>query len=413
MTTPPQQSMRKGKPTTRFHVMAKPIGPVCNLDCKYCFYLHKEQLLSTDNKWRMSDEILESYIRQYIEQQNWDEVVFSWQGGEPTLLGLDFFKKVVALEKKYAPPDKRIENDLQTNCTLIDEEWCEFLAENNFLVGLSIDGPKKLHDASRVHKDGRGTFDEVMRAAKLFHKYGVKFNTLTCVSAANARKPLDVYRFLTRELGSTRLQFIPIVEPRFFEKTPTQYWDPEKLPKMNDPEARPGHPNSIVYDWCVDPEDWGYFMCKVFEDWYRRDIGKRWVYYFESALKQHMGQVADMCTLAPICGKGLAIEHNGDVYSCDHYVYPEYKIGNIKDYTLEEMAFSGKQQQFGMNKDVTLPQRCRECEFLWMCAGECPKNRILRTPEGEPGLNYLCLGWKRYFAYIKPYLDELAKQIQT
>ena len=408
----PMQKMRNGKPVVRFHVMAKPIGPLCNLNCTYCFYLHKKELLSTHSNWRMSDEVLERFIQQYIQQQNCASIVFSWQGGEPTLLGLDFYKKVIELEQKYAIPGVRIENDLQTNSLLLDDEWCEFLGANHFLVGLSIDGPKKLHDASRVYKDGRGSFDDVMRSAKRLQKYGVKFNTMTCVSAANARRPLDVYRFLTRELGSTRLQFTPVVEPKVFRNTAPRFWDEATLPVLGSDAARPGTPDSFVQDWCVDPDDWGYFMCKVFGDWYQRDVGRRWVYYFESALKQHLGHPADMCTLGPICGKGLAIEHNGDVYSCDHMVYPEYKLGNIMDISLSEMAFSPKQERFGMGKDSTLPTSCRECEFVWMCAGECPKNRFLKSADGEPGLNYLCSGWKTYFSHIKPALEELSKRFQ-
>jgi len=403
--------MRNGKPVVRFHVMAKPIGPLCNLDCCYCFYLHKKELLSSDSNWRMSDEVLESFIRQYIEQQNCNRIVFSWQGGEPTLLGLDFFKKVVELEKKYAAPDVRIENDLQTNSILLDDEWCEFLGAHCFLVGLSIDGPKKIHDASRVYRNGRGSFNDVMQAAKRLQKYKVKFNTLTCVSAANARKPLDVYRFLTRELGSQRLQFTPIVEPRDFRSVAPRYWNPASLPVQGSSAARPGTPDSFVQDWCVDPDDWGYFLTKVFDDWYKRDIGKNWVYYFESALKQHLGHPADMCTLSPVCGKGMAIEHNGDLYSCDHMVYPEYCLGNILKTPLVDMAFSDKQVQFGIGKDTTLPPQCRDCEFLWMCAGECPKNRFLKTQNGDPGLNYLCSGWKTYFSHIQPCLEELAKTI--
>ena len=397
----------------RFHAMAKPGGPLCNLDCAYCYYLHKAQLLETNSHWRMTDETLETFVRQYLEPSGGGEVVFSWQGGEPTLRGIEFFRKVVALEAKWAPPGTRVENDLQTNGTQLDDEWCEFLAEHRFLVGLSVDGPAKLHDAVRPRKGGGGSFGEALAAAKRLRKHGVEFNTLTCVGAANARRPLDVYRFLTRELGSTRLQFIPVVEPRWFRTASPLSSPVEALPKMGESAARPGRADSVVHDWCVDPEDWGYFLSKVFDDWHGRDVGKVWVYYFESALKQHMGGVANLCSLAPVCGKALAIEHNGDVYSCDHFVYPEYRLGNIREHSLAEKASSGRQERFGLAKDATLPRRCRECEFLWMCAGECPKNRFIRTPDGEPGLNYLCAGWKAYFSHIRPSLAELAKRLEA
>jgi uncharacterized protein len=396
----------------RFHVMIKPAGSACNLNCTYCFYLSKATLPEGPGPGRMSDETLEAFIRQYIEGVTGPEVVFSWQGGEPTLRGLDFFRRVVELEKKYAKPGQKIENDLQTNGTLLDDDWCRFLKEHRFLVGLSIDGPKEIHDAFRVAKDGSPTFDKVFAAAKLLKKHGVPFNTLTCINRQNAKRPLDVYRFLRRELGSTYIQFIPIVEYKSFEQTAPQHWDPATLPKQGDPEARPGHPNSIVTDWSVDPDDWGAFLCKVFDEWQNRDLGKVLVNHFETLVAQHMGLPSQMCVYSEFCGKGLAVEHDGGVYSCDHYVYPEYKVGNIHAGKLGDVVFSRPQVKFGYAKHETLPKQCRECPYLRDCWGECPKNRILRTADGEPGLNYLCSGFKKFFAHAIPEVDRIVADLR-
>ena len=391
----------------RFHCMIKPVGSACNLDCSYCFYLSKETLPDGPGVGKMSDETLEQFIRQYIAGSTGEEVVFSWQGGEPTLMGLDFFRKIVALESKYAKPGQTIQNDLQTNGTLLDEKWCEFLKERNFLVGLSVDGPRECHDKYRVTKGGQPTFDKVFNAAKLLKKYGVPFNTLTCINRFNARKPLDVYRFLRREVGSTYLQFIPIVEYKGFEKTAPHKWNNDALPKDGDPEARPGHPNSIVTDWSVDPDDWGYFLCKVFDEWLNRDVGKVLVNHFETLVSQHLGRGSQLCVYGEFCGKGVAVEHNGEVYSCDHNVYPEYRLGNVHDGQLDQMVFSRTQVKFGYAKNETLPQYCRQCTYLTDCWGECPKNRIIRTPTGEPGLNYLCRGFKRFFAHAIPEVERI------
>ncbi|MCK4548922.1 MAG: anaerobic sulfatase maturase, partial [Candidatus Krumholzibacteria bacterium] len=337
----------RGKPVVRMHAMVKPLGPVCNLDCAYCFYLSKERLLETDSKWRMSDEVLEKFIRQYIEGQNYKEVVFSWQGGEPTLLGLDFFRKVVELEKKYAPSWVRCENDLQTNGTLLDDEWCAFLAENNFVVGLSLDGPKELHDHYRVYKDGRGTFDDVFRAAGLLSKHKVRFASLSCVNRITGQHPLEVYRFLRDEVGPERMQFIPIVEPKIFRETAPQRWPDFLVPDLDEPRARPGRPESVVEDWCVDPDDYGDFLIAVFDEWRKNDIGRHFVTFFESAVAQWMGHISPLCIFGPICGKGVAIEHDGSVYSCDHYVYPEYRLGSIHDEPIDRMVLSERQEAFG------------------------------------------------------------------
>lgn len=396
----------------RFHVMAKPAGSACNLDCAYCFYLSKESLPDGPGPGHMSDETLENFIRAYIAGVTGEEVVFSWQGGEPTLRGLDFFRRVVELQRKHARQGLRIENDLQTNGTLLDEKWCAFLRDHRFLVGLSIDGPRDLHNAYRVTKGNRPTFDQVMNAVRLLKAYGVRFNTLTCVNRLNAREPVAVYRFLRNEVGSTYMQFIPIVEYRGFERTAPQFWDATHLPRENDPEAQPGHPGSIVTDWSVAPDDWGYFLTKTFDEWKTRDVGRIYVNHFESLVSQHLGQGPQLCIYGEFCGKALAIEHDGDVYACDHFVYPEYRRGNIRDQALHRMALSREQVKFGYNKGESLPSTCRECEFLHDCWGECPKNRILRTESGEPGLNYLCRGFKSYFAHAAPTVDRIVARIK-
>ena len=404
--TPPLGAKR------RFHAMLKPIGSACNLDCKYCYYLSKESLLDQHRGERIPEDRLEEFIRQYIEGQDGEQVVFSWQGGEPTLLGLDFFRKVVELEEKHKKPGQRIENDLQTNGTLLNEEWCQFLKSHRFLVGLSIDGPRDLHDAYRVTKGGGPTFDKVFAAAKLLKKRGVKFNTLTVVNRLNVKRPLDVYRFLTREVGSTYVQLIPCIEPKDFRTTAPQRWDAEKLPAIGTPAAKPGSPDSIVTDWSVDPDDFGEFLCKVFDEWHRKDLGRVLVDLFESAVAQWMGLPAQRCITAEFCGKGVAMEHDGSVYSCDHYVYPEYRLGNIHERPIFEMVFSRRQMDFGFAKRDALPQYCRECKFLFACWGECPKNRFIKTPDGQAGLNYLCGGLKRFFEHADPYLKRLADQLK-
>lgn len=432
----------KGRPVSpppkgaRFHVMAKPIGAACNLRCRTCYYLHKTELLGSTPGHRMSPEVLETYIRQNIEGQDYPDIVFSWQGGEPTLMGVDFYRHAVELQRQYCPPNKRVHNDFQTNGTLLNDEWCEFFAQHDFLVGLSIDGPKALHDPFRPDAAGRGTWDAVVAAAARLKKHGVKFNTLTCVHAGNARRPLDVYRFLRRDLGSTRMQFIPIVEPRDFTlRAPGQAQfvpgttdpgttDPtdsaavpgtkealSTMPRLGTPQSVPGTTDSVVTDWSVAPADWGYFLSKVFDEWHGRDIGKVFVYFFESAVAQWMGLPAGMCTMAPICGKALALEHDGSLFSCDHFVYPEFRLGSVLEKPLHEMIFSPRQEKFGTDKTPRLPRRCRECPWLFACHGECPKNRIIATPDGEPGLNYLCEGWRAYFAHIDSRVRDLAKRV--
>jgi uncharacterized protein len=374
--------------------------------------LSKENLPKGPGPGRMSDANLERFIQQYIQGVTGDEVVFSWQGGEPTLRGLDFFRNVVALQKKHAKPGQRIENDLQTNGTLLDEEWARFLKENRFLVGLSIDGPRELHDRYRVNKGGAPTFDKVFAAAKMLKKFGVPFNTLTCVNRINASRPLDVYRFLRRELDSRYIQFIPIVQLKGFETTAPQTWDTSRLPVLGSAEAGPDHPDSVVTDWSVEPGEYGYFLSKVFDEWVRRDLGKVMVNHFETLVAQHMGMPSQVCIYSEFCGKGVAVEHDGSVYACDHYVYPEYRLGTLKEKPLVDMVFSPTQVKFGYAKSETLPRYCRECSYLKDCWGECPKNRLIRAPDGEPGLNYLCAGLKKFFQHAIPEVDRIVAELR-
>ena len=399
------------KAVRRFHAMAKPAGATCNLDCTYCYYLSKHDLPGGPGRGVMDDEVLERYIAGYIASVTAEEVVFTWQGGEPTLRGLAFFERVVALQRKHAKPGQRIENDLQTNGVLIDESWAQFLKAHRFLVGLSIDGPQDVHDAMRVAKGGAPTFDAVMAATQLLKRHGVRFNTLTCVHRYNAARPLDVYRFLRRELGSTTLQFIPIVEPREFRTAAPQTWDSSQLPVVGSPRSRPGHPASVVTEWSVDPEEYGYFLCKVWDEWVRRDVGKALVNFCETLVVQHMGEPSQVCVFAQTCGKGVVVEHDGGVYSCDHYVYPEYRLGNVRAQVLGDMVFSPRQVKFGYDKSDALPKYCHECPSLADCWGECPKNRFVRTPDGESGLNYLCPGLRRFFAHAAPQAEKMASAL--
>ena len=387
-------------PMSAFHIMAKPIGPICNLDCHYCFYLEKEKLYPETPAWKMSDDVLESYIRQYIETQQVPVVSFAWQGGEPTLLGVEYFRKVVELQTKYAG-GKRIENAFQTNGILLDDRWGEFLAENRFLVGLSIDGPRDLHDRYRVDKGGQPSFDRVIRGLGYLKKHGVEFNTLTVVQKDNSMHPLEVYRFL-KEVGSGFLQFIPIVER--IAAAPNR----EGLILI-----APGAPEPAkVSEWSVEPLQFGKFLCAIFDEWVRKDVGKYFVQIFDVALGSWVGTGAGLCIFAETCGAALAIEHNGDLYSCDHYVYPENKLGNIMDNPLASLVNSPQQVKFGLDKRDTLPRYCRECEVRFACNGECPKHRFIRTPDGEEGLNYLCAGYKLFFKHIDPYMRFMAAELQ-
>jgi len=396
----------------QFHTMVKPSGAQCNLDCSYCFYLHKEDLLQQPKTPRMSDSVLERHIRQYIEAHTGNEVVFSWQGGEPTLMGLDFFQKVVALQEKYKKPGQRIENDLQTNGVLLDDAWCAFLKQHRFLLGLSIDGPAELHDVYRCNKGGQPTFERVMHAVDLLHKHRVPFSALCVVNRLNARKPIDVYRFLRDKVRPRMIQFIPGLEPRDFRSVAPGYWDWDAMPTVGTPQARPGGDGSIVADWSVDPDDWGYFLTRVWDEWFKRDYGKVFVDQFENVISQLFGYGAHKCVSSRTCGKALAIEHNGDLFSCDHFVFPEYRLGNIRDVHQGDLAFSEQQKRFGLAKSETLPNYCRSCRHLELCWGECPKNRFVKTPDGESGLNYLCPGLKKFYATVTASRSALIQRFQ-
>jgi uncharacterized protein len=386
--------------TAPFHVLTKPIGPICNLDCKYCFYLEKEVLYPDTPKWAMPADVLESYIQQYIQQQDTNTIHFAWQGGEPTLLGVDYFRNIVALEAKYAN-GKRIENAFQTNGVLLNDEWGNFFAENHFLIGVSIDGPRELHDAYRVDKGGQPTFDRVMRGIGFLKKHSVAFNTLTTVHRKNSYNPLDVYRFL-KENGSGYMQFIPIVERI---STHTAQDGLVLVSPSFSGRAR-------VSDWSVEPVQFGRFLSTIFDEWVRNDVGKTFVQLFDVSLEMWLGMEASLCIFRKTCGSALAVEHNGDLYSCDHFVYPENRLGNIMRQALGEMVESPQQVQFGQAKNDTLPNYCRQCEVRFACNGECPKHRFATTPDGEAGLNYLCAGYKKFFTHIGPYMQFMAAQLR-
>ncbi len=403
--------MTAPKSPLAFHVMTKPIGPICNLDCRYCFYLQKEDLFPGNRRWAMSDEVLERYIRDYIAAQEVPEVNFAWQGGEPTLLGVRFFRKVVELQRKHAR-GKRITNAIQTNGTLLDDEWCSFLHDHEFLVGLSLDGPRELHDAYRRDKRDRPSFDRVMRGLELMQKHRVEFNTLTVVNRLNAHHPLEVYRFL-KEAGSRFLQFIPLVERLPPSAKPvTEDSDPPDGEGRRPRRPKPGHvlagPPDVdddlaaprVTDWSVEAEQFGIFLCAIYDEWVRNDVARVFVQIFDTALGIWAGAGASLCVFAETCGRGMALEHNGDLYACDHYVYPEHRLGNIMEQNIRTMVISPKQTAFGDAKRDSLPAHCRSCEVLFACRGECPKHRFCRTPDGEPGLNYLCPSYKRFFNHI-------------
>jgi uncharacterized protein len=389
-----------------FHILTKPVGPICNLDCKYCFYLEKEKLYPGENSWRMSDTVLEKYVHDYIHSQPVAEINFAWQGGEPTLLGVEFFRKVVALQKKFAD-SKTIFNAIQTNGTLLDDEWCEFLAKNKFLVGLSIDGPAELHDRYRVDKRQQPTFDKVMRGLELLKKHGVEFNTLTVVNHANSQSPLEVYRFL-KSVGSQYLQFIPLVERAAAAELKTAGYDFAAPPLPGKKENV-----SAVTPWSVAAEQYGNFLCAIFDEWVRHDVGTTFVQLFDTALGNWMGLGSSLCVFAEKCGTALAIEHNGDLYSCDHYVYPHYQLGNVMNQSLGAMLNSPTQIKFGNDKLDSLPQFCRDCEVRFACNGECPKHRFIQTPDGEEGLNYLCPAYKKFFSHIDPHMKTMAQLLRA
>lgn len=385
-----------------FHVMTKPIGPICNLDCTYCYYLEKEKLFPKGENFRMRPDVLESFIRQYCESQTSPEITFAWQGGEPTLLGVEYFQKIVDLEQKYAG-GRLVHNALQTNGTKLDNAWCQFFRKNGFLVGLSIDGPRALHDTYRVDKGQKPTFDRVMRGLGLLKKHGVDFNTLTVVNASNVKHPLKVYDFL-RETGSGYIQFIPLVE-----RLPAGPGG--ELTFAEPPE--PGQPPSPVTRWSVPAEGYGNFLIQIFDEWVRRDVGKVFVQMFDVSLGIWSGNGPGLCVFLENCGQAMALEHNGDLFSCDHFVYPKYHLGNVMNDALGDMVTSERQVAFGRAKSETLPKFCRECDVRFACNGECPKHRFMKTPDGEDGLNYLCSAYKKYFHHVDPAMKQMAALLQA
>jgi uncharacterized protein len=395
--------------------VAKPIGSRCNLNCTYCYYLAKDDLVPTLAAGRIDDDLLEAFLRQYIEAQEVDPVRFNWHGGEPALLGLDFYRKIIELEAKHAN-GKRIENEFQTNGVLLDESWCEFFKAHDFLVGLSLDGPKHLHDRFRVNKGGEPTFDQVYRAARLLQQHEVRFNILAVINAVNVKHPHEVYRFFTEELSCRRLQWLPCVERKDSRTTAPASWNPAEMPILGTEAAQPGHPTSVVTDWSVDPYDWGNFLCQTFYLWAQKDIGKVLVNWFESLARQWLGQPALLCNLAEVCGRSLvALEKDGSLYSCERFVYPEYRLGNLRtlDRPLIDVVYSPRQVEFGCNKRNSLPDYCRQCTYHFACHGECPKNRFVKTPDGQPGLNYLCPGNRHFFAYANPILRQIIAQLRA
>ncbi|MFL6307379.1 MAG: anaerobic sulfatase-maturation protein [Candidatus Sulfotelmatobacter sp.] len=385
-----------------FHIMAKPHGPICNLDCTYCYYLEKENLYERSGRdFRMRDEVLENYVRQYIQAQPTSVVHFAWQGGEPTLLGIPFFERAIELQKKYAN-GKTIENGFQTNGTLLDDKWGEFLARNKFLIGLSIDGPEELHDAYRVDKGGQPTFARVMRGVDILKKHGVEFNTLTVINRLNSYQPNEVYRFL-KQIGSKFLQFIPVVEQVASEP------DPHGLVLLK-PYARQ---KTAVSDWSVESLQFGRFLQQIFDSWIIQDVGRIFVQIFDVALESWYGVPQSLCVFAPECGRALVVEHNGDLYSCDHFVYPENRLGNIMERAMGSLISSSQQARFGAAKAAALPSDCQNCDVRFACNGECPKHRFTQTATGEYGLNYLCAGYKHFFHHIDPYMRFMANELRN
>jgi uncharacterized protein len=389
-------------PQSQFELLIKPAGPACNLDCAYCFYLEKHPLSADRAPSRMSPETLERFTRQYLEAREGPEVTFAWQGGEPTLMGLDFFQLAVALQEQYAG-GKRVRNTLQTNGTLLDDQWGAFLAKHHFLVGLSVDGPAELHDAYRVDRHGRPTHAEVMRGLGILKQHGVEFNTLTTVNRTNAREPLAVYQFL-KDCGSTYWQFIPVVERRFVG---SEQAGPHALAVPPGLEgAATGH---ALTPWSVDPAAYGEFLTTVFDRWVREDVGRVFVQLFDVALGNWLRAESSLCLFARECGRGPVLEHNGDLFACDHYVDPSYRLGNLAERPLGELVTRPRQQRFGQHKSASLPAYCLQCDVRFACHGECPKNRFATAPDGQPGLNYLCPAYRRFFRHVDPCMRVMAQ----
>ena len=381
------------------YVMLKPAGAHCNLACKYCYYLEKNKLYPTAQRHLMSDEMLEQFTREYIEAQTMNQVLFTWHGGEPLLRSIDFYRKALSLQQKYAG-GRRIDNVIQTNGTLLTDEWCEFFAQNHWLVGISIDGPQPDHDHYRLTAAGKPSWQKVMQGIKLLKKHGVEWNAMAVVNAYNVNHPLEFYRFF-KENGCQFLQFTPIVERL------TRHEDGRTLASLADKNEISLSEASVV------PEQWGYFLCAIFDEWVRKDVGKIFVEIFDCTLANWMGVSPGICAYSKECGHAGVMEHNGDVYSCDHFVFPEYKLGNIRDHSLIDMLYGEQQQEFSRLKHSSLPRQCKECDMEFACHGECPKNRFMKDKYGDSGLNYLCPGYYHYYQHVAPYMDYMKQELMS
>ena len=381
------------------YIMLKPAGAHCNLACKYCYYLEKNKLYPTAQRHLMSDEMLEQFTREYIEAQTMNQVLFTWHGGEPLLRSIDFYRKALSLQQKYAG-GRRIDNVIQTNGTLLTDEWCEFFAQNHWLVGISIDGPQPDHDHYRLTAAGKPSWKKVMQGIKLLKKHGVEWNAMAVVNADNANHPLEFYRFF-KENGCQFLQFTPIVERL------TRHEDGRTLASLADKDE------ISLSEASVAPEQWGYFLCAIFDEWVRKDVGKIFVEIFDCTLANWMGISPGICAYSKECGHAGVMEHNGDVYSCDHFVFPEYKLGNIRDHSLIDMLYGEQQQEFSRLKHSSLPRQCKECDMEFACHGECPKNRFMKDKYGDSGLNYLCPGYYHYYQHVAPYMDYMKQELMS
>lgn len=393
-----------------FHLLAKPAGAACNLGCQYCFFLSKENLYPARESPLMTDSMLETYIQQLMRSSPGPQVEVAWQGGEPMLRGLDFFRRSVELANKYRQPHQHVQHTIQTNGTLIDDEWAAFFKRHNYLVGISLDGPRRLHDAYRVNKRNEGSFDDVLRGWNCLNRHAVDVNILCTIHAANAAYPLEVYRFFRDELRAQDIQLIPIVEratPETIDLA-NQGWGGQKG------TDRPLYTQSgsLVTERTVNAAQFGQFLIGIFDEWVQRDVGKVFVTTFDVALGSWMGQ-HNACIVSPTCGSALVMEHNGDVYSCDHYVEPEHRLGNVQTTPLKTLVASEQQRRFGQAKHDTLPEYCRTCPVLFACYGECPRNRFISTPSGEAGLNYLCEGYKAFFLHIDQPMRTMADLLRS
>lgn len=383
-----------------FNILAKPIGPRCNINCTYCYYLEKEKFFPEEKRFKMKDEVLDSYVRQMIEatlKADMPEATFAWQGGEPTMLGVEYFQKIIALQKKYAPQDLKVVNVLQTNGSLLDDDWGRLFHDNGFLVGISIDGPRKLHNRYRIDRAGRPTFDSVMRGLEVLQKHGVEHNALTTVHRANGGKGKEVYQFL-KGLGLDFVQFIPIVERSGADGL-------SSAPQVD------MDPANSVTEWSVSPRAFGKFLCDVFDVWHKRDIGEVFVQHFDVIVGKWLGAPGGLCVFAETCGESLALEHDGSLYSCDHYVYPEYRLGNIADTPLSGLLWQDRQTTFGRHKSDSLTTQCRDCKYQFACNGGCPKHRFATSRSGEAGQNYFCESYTMFFRHADDRLRAMAQQI--